>query len=101
MTTYNIYMVDGVMQVGFADPAQNDQIVRDAEARLEEMSKTGELKGGELLRINGPCSMPVAFVLAHKVSHLFGAVGVFDPKMGKYVISITHNPKYKLGDCVD
>ncbi|MCG5057205.1 MAG: CRISPR-associated protein Csx3 [Limnoraphis sp. WC205] len=101
MTTYNIEMVDGVLQVGFADPAQNDQIVRDAAARLEEMSKTGELKGGELLRVNGPCSMPVAFVLAHKVSHLFGAVGVFDPKMGKYVICITHNPNYKLGDVVD
>ncbi|ERT07709.1 CRISPR-associated family protein [Lyngbya aestuarii BL J] len=101
MTTYNIQMIDGVLQIGFGDPAQNDQIVRDAAARLEEMSKTGELKGGELLRVNDPCSLPVAMTLAHKVSHLFGAVGVFDPKMGKYVISITHNPNYKLGDCID
>lgn len=70
-------------------------------ARLEEMSRTKELVGGELLRVNGPCSIPVAMAIAHKVSHLFGAVGVFDPKLGKYVISITHHPSYQLGDLVD
>ncbi|MFB8797126.1 MAG: CRISPR-associated protein Csx3 [Microcoleus sp.] len=40
-------------------------------------------------------------VLVYKVSHLYGAVGVFDPKLGKYVIAITHNPEYNLGDLVD
>jgi CRISPR-associated protein Csx3 len=101
MTTYNIELDGERLNIGFADPAQNDQIVRDAAARLDEMQHTGELKGGQLLKINGPASLPVACVLAHKVAHLFGAVGVFDPKLGKYVISITHNPAYKLGDLID
>ncbi|MBD2203837.1 CRISPR-associated protein Csx3 [Calothrix sp. FACHB-1219] len=101
MTTYKINFQDGVLRVNFGEPAQNDQIVKDAAARLEEMANAGELQGGSLLKINGPISIPVAFVLAHKLAHIYGAVGFFDPKIGKYVISITHNPTYKLGDLVD
>ncbi|MGB5962489.1 MAG: CRISPR-associated protein Csx3 [Coleofasciculaceae cyanobacterium] len=101
MTTYNIELEGDVLKVGFGEPAQNDQIVRDATARLEEMSKLGQLSGGPLLKINGPSSLPVACVLAHKVCHIYGAVGVFDPKLGKYVIAITHNPTYKVGDLID
>ncbi|MEI2583896.1 CRISPR-associated protein Csx3 [Scytonema sp. PRP1] len=101
MTTYTIELDGEVLKVGFGEPAQNNQIVRDAARRLEEMTATGELKGGPLLKINGPASLPVACVLVHKVAHLYGAIGVFDPKLGKYVISVTHNPAYKLGDLVD
>jgi CRISPR-associated protein Csx3 len=101
MTTYNIQLQNGVLRVSFGETAQNDQIVQDAAARLEEMASTGELTGGQLLKINGPISIPVAFVLAHKLAHIYGAIGLFDPKLGKYVISITHNPAYKLGDLID
>jgi CRISPR-associated protein Csx3 len=101
MTTYNIQLQNGVLRVSFGETAQNDQIVQDAAARLEQMASTGELTGGQLLKINGPISIPVAFVLAHKLAHIYGAIGLFDPKLGKYVISITHNPAYKLGDLID
>jgi CRISPR-associated protein Csx3 len=101
MTTYKIAFEGEVLKIGFAEAAQNDQIVKDAAARLDEMSKTGELAGGVLLKINGPVSVPVAFVLAHKVGHLYGAIAFFDPKLGKYVVCITHNPAYSLGDLVD
>ena len=101
MTTYKIELQGEVLKIGVGEAAQNDQIVRDAAARLAEMSNSGELSGGRLIKINGQASVPVACVLVHKVSHLYGAVGVFDPKLGKYVIAITHNPKYNLGDLVD
>jgi len=101
MTTYNIELKNDILQVRFGEPAQNDQIVKDAAAKLEQMAQSGELTGGQLLRINGPVSIPVAFVLAHKLAHLYGAIGFFDPKLGKYVICITHNPAYKLGDLID
>ncbi|GAX38406.1 CRISPR-associated protein Csx3 [Nodularia sp. NIES-3585] len=101
MTTYKIEFRDDILRVGFGEPAQNDQIVKDAAARLEEMATSGELTGGQLLKINGPVSIPVAFVLAHKLAHIYGAIGFFDPKLGKYVICITHNPSYKLGDLID
>ncbi|MDF5715024.1 MAG: CRISPR-associated protein Csx3 [Rhizonema sp. NSF051] len=101
MTTYLMELEDEILRVNFGEPAQNDQIVKDAATRLEEMAKSGELVGGQLLKINGPISIPVAFVLAHKVGHLYGAIALFDPKLGKYVISITHNPEYKLGELID
>lgn len=101
MTTYKIELKDEILRVSFGEPAQNDQIVQDAAARLEEMVQSGEITGGQLLRINGPASIPVAFVLAHKLAHIYGAIGFFDPKLGKYVISITHNPAYKLGDLLN
>lgn len=101
MNTYKIELKDGILRVAFGESAQNDQIVKDAAARLEEMAGSGELAGGPLLKINGPISIPVAFVLAHKLAHIYGAVGFYDPKLAKYVISITHNPNYKLGDLID
>jgi len=101
MTTYKIELQAEVLKIGFGEAAQNDQIVPEAAARLAEMSNSRELSGGQLIKINGPISVPVACVLVHKVSHLYGAVGVFDPKLGKYVIAITHNPEYNLGDLVD
>jgi CRISPR-associated protein Csx3 len=101
MTTYNIEFKDGILRVKFGEPAQNDQIVKDAAARLEEMAASGELSGGQLLKINGPVSIPVAFVLAHKLAHIYSAVSFYDPKLCKYVICITHNPAYKLGDLID
>lgn len=91
----------GVMRVGFGTPAQNDQIVRDAKMRLDEMVKSGELTGGSLIKINGPASLPVAVAIAHGVSHLFETVAVFDPKLGKYVVSVSHGETYKPGDLID
>ncbi|GCL38371.1 MAG: CRISPR-associated protein Csx3 [Sphaerospermopsis kisseleviana] len=101
VTTYNIELQAGILRIKFGEPAQNDQIVKDAAARLEEMAQSGELAGGQLLKINGPVSIPVAFVLAHKLAHIYGAIGFYDPKLAKYVICITHNPAYKLGDLID
>ncbi|YAF95626.1 MAG: CRISPR-associated protein Csx3 [Nodularia sp. CChRGM 3473] len=101
MVTYRIEFKNDILRVSFGEPAQNDQIVKDAATRLEEMQQSGELTGGPLLKINGPISIPVAFVLAHKLAHIYGAVAFFDPKLSKYVICITHNPAYKLGDLID
>ncbi|MBE9049392.1 CRISPR-associated protein Csx3 [Nostocales cyanobacterium LEGE 11386] len=101
MATYRIEFKNDILRVSFGEPAQNDQIVKDAAARLEEMQQSSELTGGPLLKINGPISIPVAFVLAHKLAHIYGAVAFFDPKLSKYVICITHNPAYKLGDLID
>jgi CRISPR-associated protein Csx3 len=106
MTTYLITIEpldDGLLLRGrFGDPAQNDAIVRDADAQMEALIATGSLPGGKLLRINGPMSIPVAFVVAHRVGHLYGAIAVYDPKLGgKYVVSISHDPDYVVGMLLD
>lgn len=102
MAAYKISLEDrNVLRVGFEDPAQNDQIVRDAVARLDEMVESGELSGGSLIKINGPASLPVAVALAHGVGHLYETVAVFDPKLGKYVVSVSHSNEYQPGDLID
>ena len=101
MATYNISLSEGTLQIGFGTPAQNDEIVKDAEARLDELVLNGILAGGEMIRINGPASLPVAMVLAHKLAHLYGTVACFDPKLSKYVVAIAHGGKFAVGDLID
>lgn len=93
----------GVLRVGFGTPSGNDQIVKDAVARLDAMQNAGELSGGGLLKVNGPASLPVAMVLGHKLSHLFEAIACFDPKLNKYVVVISHspNPDFAVGSLID
>lgn len=102
MATYKISLEDGnVLRVGFAEPAQNDAIVRDAVARLAEMTESEELSGGPMIKINGPASLPVAIAISHAVAHLYEVVGVFDPKLGKYVVSVSHGDRYQPGELMD
>jgi len=56
--TYNINLDGTTLKIGFGSPAQNNQIVKDAETRLNEMIASGVLKGGEVIRVNGPASLP-------------------------------------------
>ena len=103
-STYTITRdADGILHIGFGKPGDNDQIVKDAFARLDAMTQAGELSGGGLLKINGPASLPVAMVLTHKLAHLFAAIACFDPKLEKYVVVISHspNPDYVVGNLID
>jgi CRISPR-associated protein Csx3 len=86
-----------VLKIGFGEPAQNDVIVADAKAALEDLN----LEGGSLIRVNGPASLPVAMMISHEISHKYGAIACFDPKLGKYVVAISHSPEYTLGQLID
>jgi CRISPR-associated protein Csx3 len=101
MPSYKIQRDGDVLRVGFGDPAQNDVIIRDAVARLAEIEAAGELTGGGMIKVNGPASLPVAVALAHALSHKFSAIGVFDPKLNKYVVAVSHDPAFMVGDLVD
>jgi len=99
--TYIIIKQDETtLKVCFGIPAQNDAIVRDAGEILDTMIKNGELAGGDIIKINGPATLPVAMVIAHALGHLYGAVACFDPKLGKYVVSIAHGGVYQIGDLI-
>lgn len=89
-----------LLRIGFGAEAHNDKIVKDAAKLLEDLIST-ELKGGKLLKINGPASLPVAMHLSHKLSHLYSAIACYDPKLRKYVVSISHDPDYPLGTLID
>ena len=102
-STYTIIRDGNVLHVAFGVPSTNDRIIKDAVARLDAMKKADELSGGGLLKINGPASLPVAMVLGHKLAHLFEAIACFDPKLNKYVVTISHspNPDYVIGNLID
>lgn len=85
--------------VGFGEPATNPDILVELEGARQDVASLAA--GRPLVKINGPASLPVAMWLAHAIVHLCGAVAVFDPKMGKYVVCVSHNPDYKVGDLVD
>ncbi|MFH1621189.1 MAG: CRISPR-associated protein Csx3 [Patescibacteria group bacterium] len=82
-----------LLRLSFGSPAQNDVIVRDAVVALE----AHKLEGGKLVLLNGPASLPVACALAHGLGHIFGAIGVFDPKMAGYVVAVSHDPTFPVG----
>jgi CRISPR-associated protein Csx3 len=106
MTTYNIKLEGEVLKVGFGERANGDQIVRDAATRLDEMIASGELKGGRLLKIDGPASVAVSYLIASKISHLYGAIAIFDPKIGKpgyktFITAASTTAAYKIGELVE
>jgi hypothetical protein len=97
MEHYNVALEGDTLRVGFGDPAQNDTIVREVADKMKAL----DLPGGPLLKINGPASLPVAVVLAHAVGHLYQAVAVYDPKLGKYVVAVAHGNAHNVGDLID
>lgn len=100
MSAYNITRTDDILKLAFGTPAQNDQIVRDAVARLAEMEANGELAGGGVIKLNGPASLPVSVAITHALAHRFAAVAVFDPKMNGYVVSVSHDPSFVVGSII-
>ena len=100
--TYHIELLENgtLLKVKFGDPSTNTQIVQDAEAILTTLKEKGDLKGGPLIKVTGPSSMPVAFTLAHHLIHLYETVAIFDPKLSGYVVTSSHGPTYSVGDLI-
>jgi CRISPR-associated protein Csx3 len=106
MTTYHISLEGDVLKVRFGRPANGDQIVQDAAARLDQMLALGELSGGKLLKIDGPASVAVSYLIAHKISHLYSAIAVFDPKIGRpgyktFITAVSQTPAYTIGELIE
>ena len=96
---YRISKEGNILKIGFGRPAQNDEICKDALKALQQLEK--ELEGGELIKINGPVSFPVAVLIGHFVAHKYAYVAIYDPILDKYVVAIAHGPKYAVGDLID
>ena len=84
--------------IGFGEPSTNGEMLQELASRESELK--AELGNGKLLVINGPASLPIAMFLAHMVGHSFGAVACFDPKLSGYVVAISHDPDYAIGDVI-
>jgi CRISPR-associated protein Csx3 len=108
MYSYQIQPEGDVLRVGFNRtlPASGERIVKDATELLEQEIDSGQLRG-ELLKIDGPQSVPVAYVLAHKLAHRYSAIAVLDPKIGRkgyktYIVTIAHgSSQYQVGQLIE
>jgi len=67
---------------------------------MAALTRSDQLAGEPLLRVNDPASLPVALVIAHAVAHRCQAVAVFDPKLERYVVAIAR-PVFQPGDLID
>lgn len=101
--TFTLHVKDNLLQIreNPLQPQSNDQILPGIVQQLQTLIEAGQLKGGELLKITGKHTLPMAYVLSHQLSHLFGAIAVFDPKLSAYVVAISHSPKFHVGECLE
>lgn len=108
MTSYQMRLEGDTLKVDFAknadgEPitADGDRIVRDVAAGLQQMIAAGELKGGNLLKINGRISVLASYTLAHEVAHLYRAIAVSDTRLRAYVVVISTATEYPIGSRID
>lgn len=87
-----------MLRVNFGVSAAGDVIVADIVNGLRELDENGQLEGGGLLGINGPCTLAGMAVLIHHLVHRFAAVAVFDPKLPAYIVVVSHDPRWSPGD---
>lgn len=115
--SYQIELKGDVLHVGFNRnvPAQGDRIAKDALERISQMIHSGEVCGGKRILIDGPQSVPAAYILSHKLVHLYEVIAVLDPKLGSkistldgairhktYIVTSVHgSTEYRVGDLIE
>lgn len=108
MTVYSMQLVGDTLKVDFAKSdedqaisADSDRLVRDLQFLVRQMIASGELAGGNLLKIHGPILVAVCYMLAHEVAHLYRAIAVSDPRLGAYVVVSSTAPEYPISSRID
>jgi CRISPR-associated protein Csx3 len=99
MNIYNLVWDEktGILSIGFGEPATNCEIVPEAIAKLRSIED--QLRG-EVVKINGAASVPVAIAIGAQLKNICKAIAVFDPKLQGYVVSVSFSPDLKIGDLI-
>lgn len=108
MSSFHLSLTGDTLRVGFNRElsVDGDRLVRDASAQLDRMLDQGLFTGGKLLKIDGPQSVSIAYLLAHRLAPLYGAIAILDPKIGRpnhrtYIVAISQGAGYQVGDLVE
>ena len=108
MMAYSIHLEGDTLRVEFAKtdeekpiPAAGDVIVQDVQTRVRQMIASGELSGGNLLKINGRISVGASYTLAHEVAHLYRVIAVADTRLGAYVVVSSTTAEFPLWSRID
>jgi hypothetical protein len=99
---FQIELDNDHLRVGFTRcAATNATLVREVAELLHGLQTQRSLGGREPLLIDGPASLPVFAAITHAVAHAYPAIAVKDPKLSAYVVVISHDPGWAVGDLVD
>lgn len=108
MVSYHLHLRENTLYVGFnrEQSASGDRLVRDAASQIDQLIRQGQLTGGELLKVDGPQSVAIAYVLAQRLTPLYGAIAILDPKVCRpghrvYIVAISRNADYPLGSLIE
>lgn len=80
----------------FVANAQGDEIVQSIVRQLEALP----LRGGRLVTFDGQISVAGAIALGHRLAHLYAAVAMFDPKMQGFIVAVSHDPEFAVGQLI-
>ncbi|MEP6716867.1 MAG: CRISPR-associated protein Csx3 [Terriglobia bacterium] len=86
-----------ILKVSLGEPATNAEIVPDAVESIAAL----HLPGGRGIHIDGAITVPTAMAVAHAVAHLYGYVACYDPKIESYVVVISHDPDFHVGQLLE
>ena len=90
---------ESLLNVGFGDEvAESPEILKEANAIIEELIELKQIKGAELIKISGAMTTGVAAMLGKKLGAFFSAIAIFDPKLGQFYILHSTHPNYRVGD---
>ncbi|AIE73536.1 MULTISPECIES: hypothetical protein [unclassified Synechocystis] len=108
MSSYHLRLEGDTLYGAFnrAEPASGDCLVMDAAHGIDAMIQQGVLAGGNLLKIEGPQSVAVAYTLAQRLAPLYGAIAIMDPKACRrgykvYIVAIRRVKEYPLGSLIE
>lgn len=95
MAVFNMSFDNDTLTLGFGDPATGDAVVAGIVDALKALPPNF---GGKLLKVTGPTTVAGALAIGHFAAHKFGAVAMFDPKLQKFIVAISHDPDFAVGD---
>lgn len=76
----------------------NQELLKMASSEITDLKTL--VKHGGVLKITGRCSLPLMSFLTHSFGHLHQAICVYDPKLDRFLVTISHSPEYSVGDLI-
>jgi len=88
------------------EAATGDKIVGEINKIMADLFAANQIPGGSIVKINGPCTVAGAHVIATWLKPLYSAIAVADPKLrledgtNQYIVVVSRDPYYRVGSVI-
>ena len=93
--------------LSFGDEATTgDKIVSEINKIMADLIASNQIPGGKIVKIDGPCTVAGAYVIATWLKPLYGAIAIADPKLrledgsNQYIVVVSRDPYYRVGSVI-